>query len=105
MQSTLKNIAVQGNWPSQNDTPLSEFTTEYVFTFSFPCLFPYGAGDLHINRARTCTSTSMSDRAEQVQGWKICPKQILQIYCTQHNYERNIFRTAPIHHETMAANR
>ena len=42
-----------------------------------------------INRARTCTSTSVSDWAPHVvQRWKICPTQVFQIYCTQYNYEK-----------------
>ena len=43
-------------WPSRNDTPVSEFTTQYFFTLSFPCLFPYAQGDFFINRPRTCYS-------------------------------------------------
>ncbi len=55
-------------WPTQNDCPLSEFTTRYFFTLSFPCLFPYGQGDFHINRPRTCTS--MSDWAEHLMWYE-----------------------------------
>lgn len=40
-------------WPTINTTPASEFTTHF-FTLSFPCLFPYGKDDFHINRQRTC---------------------------------------------------
>ena len=41
-------------WPTVDSAPASEFTTPYFFTMSFPCLFPYGKGDFHINRQRTC---------------------------------------------------
>ncbi|EDO32927.1 predicted protein [Nematostella vectensis] len=40
-------------WPSTDETPASEFSTPYFFTMAFPCLFPYGLGDFHINRPRT----------------------------------------------------
>ena len=112
MQSTLKNIAVQGNssktvvipWPSQNDTPMSEFTTEHFFTFFIPVFFHKEQGTFTlpvINRARTCSGASMSDWSPHVvQGWKICPTtEIFQIYCTQYNYEKKNFRTEHIHHE------
>ncbi len=42
--------------PSRDNKPVSEFTTDNFFTLASPCLFPYGAGDFHINRPRTCTS-------------------------------------------------
>ena len=51
-------------WPTNNNIPLSEFTTMYFFTMAFPCLFPYGSGDFHINRPRTCTS--MAEWAEHL---------------------------------------
>ena len=41
-------------WPTTGTTPASEFTTPYFFTMAFPCLFPYGKGDFHINRPVTC---------------------------------------------------
>ncbi len=43
-------------WPTHNNTPLSEFTTQYFFTMAFPALFPYGTADFHINHPRTCSS-------------------------------------------------
>ncbi|XP_053405155.1 uncharacterized protein LOC123560749 [Mercenaria mercenaria] len=43
-------------WPTRDNNPLSEFTTQYFFTLAFPCLFPYATGDFHINRPVTCTS-------------------------------------------------
>ena len=43
-------------WPTTDMTPASEFTTPYFFTMAFPCLFPYGKGDFHINRPVTCPS-------------------------------------------------
>jgi signal recognition particle subunit SEC65 len=43
-------------WPTRSDIPISEFTTRYFFTMAFPYLFPYGTGDFHVNRPRTCTS-------------------------------------------------
>ena len=36
--------------PSTDTTPASEFTTPFSLTTAFPCLFPYGQGDFHINR-------------------------------------------------------
>ena len=54
-------VEAQGNvqrpvipWPTTGTTPASEFTTPYFFTMAFPCLFPYGKGDFHINRPMTC---------------------------------------------------
>ena len=41
-------------WPTVDSAPASEFTTPYFFMMSFPCLFPYGKGDFHINRQGTC---------------------------------------------------
>ena len=41
-------------WPTTGTTPASEFTTPYFFTMAFPCLFPHGKGDFHINRPVTC---------------------------------------------------
>ena len=32
-------------WPAISDTPLSEFSTSFLATMSFPCLFPDGLGD------------------------------------------------------------
>ena len=55
-------------WPSQNNVPMSEFTAQFFFTLSFPCLFPYALGDFHINRLRTCTS--MSEWAEHLMWYK-----------------------------------
>ena len=43
-------------WPTTDTRPVSEFTTPYFFTMAFPCLFPYGKGDFHINRPVTCPS-------------------------------------------------
>jgi hypothetical protein len=43
-------------WPNRGKEPLSEFTTRHFFTLAFPVLFPYGTGDFHVNRPRTCTS-------------------------------------------------
>ena len=55
-------------WPSRGDVPVSEFTTAYFFTLAFPCLFPYGEGDYHINRSRTCES--MKDWAQHLLWYK-----------------------------------
>ena len=41
-------------WPTTDTSPASEFTTPYFFTMVFPCLFPYGKGDYHINRPISC---------------------------------------------------
>ena len=43
-------------WPTTDIRPASEFTTPSFFTMAFPCLFPYGKGDFHINRPVTCPS-------------------------------------------------
>ena len=51
-------------WPTTDMTPASEFTTPYFFTMAFPCLFPYGKGDFHINRPVTCPS--LHDWAEHL---------------------------------------
>ena len=45
-------------WPTRNDIPVSEFTTKYFFSLAFPCLFPTGLSDFHINRPRSCSSLS-----------------------------------------------
>ena len=50
--------------PTTNTTPASEFTTPYFFTMAFPCLFPYGKGDFHINRPVTCPA--LHDWAEHL---------------------------------------
>ena len=55
-------------WPTQIKIPLSEFTTKHFFTLALPCLFPYGKGDFHINRLRTCES--MADWAEHLLWYK-----------------------------------
>ncbi len=60
--------AVTIPWPTRDDVPLSEFTTRSFFTLAFPCLFPHGVGDFHINRTRTCHS--MSDWAEHLMWYK-----------------------------------
>ena len=51
-------------WPTRGNIPLSEFTTCNFFTLAFPALFPYGTGDFHSNRPRTCQS--MADWAEHL---------------------------------------
>ena len=51
-------------WPSTDTTPASEFTTPYFFTMAFPCLFPYGKGDFHINCPITCPT--LHDWAEHL---------------------------------------
>ncbi|KAL9956688.1 hypothetical protein ACROYT_G038207 [Oculina patagonica] len=56
------------SWPSIGTTPASEFTTPYFFTMAFPCLFPYGKGDFHINRRITCPS--LHDWAEHLLWYK-----------------------------------
>jgi len=55
-------------WPSTDTTPASEFTTPYFFTMAFPCLFPYGKGDFHINRPMTCPT--LHDWAEHLLWYK-----------------------------------
>ena len=51
-------------WPTTDATPASEFNTPYFFTMAFPCLFPYGKGDFHINRPITCPA--LHDWAEHL---------------------------------------
>ena len=50
--------------PTIDSTPASEFTTPYFFTMAFPCLFPYGKGDFHINCPITCPT--LRDCAEHL---------------------------------------
>lgn len=64
--STRKYVTMP--WPTQDHVPLSEFTTKHFFTLAFPCLFPNGTGDFHINRPRTCVS--MSNWAEHLLWYK-----------------------------------
>ena len=45
-------------WPTRDNHPLSENTTNHFFTMAFPTLFPYAAGDFRMNRPRTCNSMS-----------------------------------------------
>ena len=45
-----------------------DITTKYFFTLVFPCLFPQGSCDFHINRPRTLMS--MSDWAEHLIWYK-----------------------------------
>jgi hypothetical protein len=45
-------------WPTRQNIPISEFTTQYIFTLAFPALFPFGTGNFHINRPRTVDSVS-----------------------------------------------
>jgi hypothetical protein len=40
-------------WPTRQNIPIFEFTTQYCFTLAFPALFPFGTGDFHINGHRT----------------------------------------------------
>ena len=58
-----KNI-VTIPWPTRDNTPLSEFTTNNFFTMAFPTLFPYGDADFRMNRPRTITS--MTEWAEHL---------------------------------------
>ena len=51
-------------WLTMDTTQASEFATPYFFTMAFPCLFPYGKGDFHINRPVTCPS--LHDWAEHL---------------------------------------
>ena len=55
-------------WPTRDDCPVSEFTTTYFFTMSFPCLFPHGKGDFFMNRIRTCPS--LADWAQHLLWYK-----------------------------------
>ncbi|CAH3158228.1 unnamed protein product [Porites lobata] len=64
-------------WPTTGTTPASEFTTPYFFTMAFPCLFPYGKGDFHINRPMTCPT--LNNWAEHLLCLKVC--------CPQYDHE------------------
>ena len=33
-------------WPTRDYNPVSEYTIVHFFILAFPCLFPYGSGDL-----------------------------------------------------------
>ena len=55
-------------WPTTDSNPASEFSTPYFFTMAFPCLFPYGKGDFHINRPVTCPT--LHDWAEHLLWYK-----------------------------------
>ena len=55
-------------WPTRGNVPLSEFSTKNFFTLAFPCLFPYGLGDFHINRPISCTS--MTNWADHLLWYK-----------------------------------
>lgn len=39
--------------PTRVDVPISECVTFNIFPMAFPCLFPYGSGDFHVNWPRT----------------------------------------------------
>ena len=45
LQQELSNWENTMNWPYIDDQPLSEFSTSYLATMAFPCLFPDGLGD------------------------------------------------------------
>lgn len=62
--SVNKRGTVTIPWPTRDNIPVSEFTTQYFFTLAFPALFPYGSGDFYINRPNTCSS--MGDWAEHL---------------------------------------
>ena len=66
--SKNKRVRITIPWPSRNEQPMSEFTTTHFFTLCFPCLFPYGDGDFHNYRPRTCSS--MSNWAEHLVWFK-----------------------------------
>ena len=51
-------------WPIMATTPASEFTTPYLFTMAFSCLFPYEKGDCHINLLVMCPT--LHDLAEHL---------------------------------------
>ena len=62
--SVNKKGTVTLPWPTRKNQPVSEFTTQYLFTLSFPALFQYGTGEFSINRPRTVTS--IGDWAEHL---------------------------------------
>ena len=43
-------------WPTRDNQPLSEFTTNHLFTMTFPTLFPYNNRDFRMNRPKTIES-------------------------------------------------
>ncbi|XP_021371429.1 uncharacterized protein LOC110466321 [Mizuhopecten yessoensis] len=63
-KSSSKTSVIKIPWPTRDNIPISEFTTKYFFTLAFPCLFPYGTGDFHVNRPHTFNS--MADWADHL---------------------------------------
>ena len=51
MNEQLEHDAIQNklgakiDWPNVGDEPLNEYTTPFLATMAFPCLFPDGEGD------------------------------------------------------------
>ena len=51
MNEQLEHDAIQNklgakiDWPNVGDEPLNEYTTTFLATVAFPCLFPDGEGD------------------------------------------------------------
>ena len=86
-------VEAQGNvrrpvipWPTTGTTPASEFTTPYFFTMAFPCLFPYGKGDFHINRMMACPT--LQNWAEHLLWLEVC--------CPQCDHEEACPGTEPV---------
>lgn len=62
--SINKRVTLTIPWPTRGNIPVSEFTTQYFFTFAFPALFPHGSGDFYIYRP--ISFSSMIELAEHL---------------------------------------
>lgn len=58
IQANLRRVQMQGdighgNWPDLGENRMNEFESEGIICQAFPCLFPYGRGDLREPRLQT----------------------------------------------------
>ena len=70
---TAKGNNITIPWPTRQNEPISEFSTNHFFTLAFPTLFPFGTGDYRMNRPRTCES--MADWANHLLWYKESTRQ------------------------------
>ncbi|XP_061185109.1 uncharacterized protein LOC133193155 [Saccostrea echinata] len=68
LKTSLMKKNLKKTQPTRDNIPISEFTTKYFFTLAFPCLIPYGTGNFHVNRPRTCSS--MTEWADHLLWYK-----------------------------------
>ena len=61
-------------WPEREEEPLDEYNTTYLLTRSFPCLFPFGAGDI-TNKIRH-KSISYHDGAQHYLWYAVCTEGV-----------------------------